>query len=143
MDFRELAIGEHHKAEQEMAELKVKRAKRFAGAATKAFSRSIADRSFSVTPIDPYLALIVIDGIEIEAREEHNAPEFYFAAECPECKEKSYVRTPTLADIGKALENGPKRCKHCEAKRAATVMPGGWPEQIADAIREAVYEAQS
>ena len=141
MNFREMAIQAHHKAEKETEARQEKTIARFAKRAVNTFYRSIANTPISVTPIGPELALLTIDGIEIEAREEHDAPEFYFEVMCPRCKEKSYVRTPTLADIGRALENGPNSC-HCEAKRL-TIQPGGWPEQMAEAFREAIYEMQS
>ena len=142
MKFREMAIQAHHKAEQEAKAWRQDQADGFAKRATKTFYKSISGLLVTATAIEPGLALLVADGIEIQAREEYDGVEFYTRATCQECDKESFVRTPTIADIGEALENGPKRCDHCEAKYA-TIQPGGWSDQIAEAIREAIYEARS
>ena len=113
MDFRELAIEAHHKAEQEAEVKRQKQSARFAKRAANTFYRSIVNMPISATPIDPRCALLVIDGIKVVAREECGAIEFYMDAACSRCEWKSPVHTPTLADIGKALEGLPE-CSHCD-----------------------------
>ena len=66
----------------------------------------------SATPIDPRRASLVIDGVTVVALEECGGIEFYMDVTCRHCEWKSPIRTPTLADIGKALE-GLFKCSHC------------------------------
>ena len=140
MNFKEIAIQAYHKAEQEAAAWRADQADGFAKRAVKVFGQSIVETDVVTEPIDPQTALLVIDDIEIQAREEYGGIEFDVISICPKCGENIGTRIATLADIGKALKAGPPACKHCEAKQ---VLPGGWPDQMADALREAVYEALS
>ena len=114
MDFREMAIQAHHKVETEMRLWRQGQAIEFAERAAKMFRRRIIDVPVKATAIEPRRALIKMDGIEIDAREEYDAVEFYTFTTCPVCEEESSTRTPTLADIGYVLENKRDVCKNCD-----------------------------
>ena len=113
MKFREMAIQAHCKAEQEAKAWRQDQAIGFADRAASVFKRSIAKVEILSSPIEPRLALLLVDGINIQAREECGGIEFYIHALC-DCGVRTYTHTPTLADIGKALENGPSACKNCD-----------------------------
>ena len=112
MDFRELAIREHHKAELAAEAWRQEQSADFAKKAARIFNRRISEVAVSVAPIDPRCALLVIDGIKVVAREECGGVEFFMDVTCCHCEWESPIHTPTLADIGKAIE-GLFECSHC------------------------------
>ena len=114
MNFREMAIQVYHEAEQEQEAWRSDQSAGFAKRAARMFGRSIVEADVNATPIEPRLALLAIEDIEIEAREKHGGIEFFVVTVCADCGENIAVHTPTLADIGKALENGPPACKNCD-----------------------------
>lgn len=110
MSFRESAIRAHYEVKEE----EQAHAANFAIRALKSFRRSFTQEYIISDAISPRVALLKIDDVEIEARESCGGIEFFVVTVCSECGENNTVHTPTLADIGKALENDPPACKHCD-----------------------------
>ena len=70
------------------------------------------------------------DGVEIEARQEYDFPEFYVVVECPTCGDKTYQHASTFADIGCAIQEGYLDCLVCTMSTVDT-RPASKDEALA------------
>lgn len=135
--FRVSAVNAYHLEAQELQVYRQEKARQFSERAAARFRERISpDADICIVAMTPRLTLIVTDGTEIEARDEYDAVEFYFAAECGVCGDKSYRRVATLSDIGRYIAEG----LGVECPCMETAAPDDAAARLVAAIRDLLNE---
>jgi len=136
--FREKCISAYEKAEKERKEAAQKRADEFREAAVREFEKRFSVSVTKSKAVSDYQAELVIQDVNIVARNEGTGIRFFTLRKCNSCDTYFLPRYPnsceTLEDIGRDLTI-PVTCGHCRSvmNYLNTKSPG---EQVIEKLRE-------
>lgn len=108
MNLKDQALAEYEREKRESEAADKERALTLARFATQKFqSQFQVSDPLTFQPVSETHALLKIaEDVQVEARAEYDAIEFYAIVPCQRCEDIGRKRIATLADLGEAIRNG-------------------------------------